>query len=124
MAVMKKFSLDKIRENSSVTVGNNRTIAVNDGVFCGFLHGNEIFQVELDENDPHAALVCLDHCGYMTSTTIRAMNDFLEYFGLRAKASIKKGNLVVKHTAVNYHDYTIDDAPRNVTFHCARNPNI
>lgn len=120
MAKMKQFTIDQIRDKEVVTVGHNRIITVKDDVFCGSLHGNEIIQIQLNQDDPLAAKVCVDNCGFLTVTTIRAMNDFLNYFGIRAKVSMSKGKMIVKHTAVNCVDYTIPDAQKNETFYCAR----
>ncbi len=113
---MKKFTREQIIEKSNVTVGNNRTISVNKGVFCGFLHGHEIFQIKFDEHDPRAATVCLDTCGYETPTTRNAMHDFLDYFGIDARVSFAKGKIRIDYRAVNTIYYTIDNAPRVSTF--------
>ena len=119
MAKMKTYSLEAIKEKSCVTVGHNRTISVNKGVFCCFLHGNEIAQFELTD-DPHAVKVCLDHLGYMTVTTRNAMKDFMNYFGVMGGVSFAKGKFAVRYRAVDCRYYDIEDAPRNVTFVAGR----
>lgn len=119
MAIMKKFSLDQIKEKSNVTVGHNRTISVNKGVFCCFLHGNEIAQFELTD-DPHAIKVCLDHQNWMTTTTRKAMEDFMNYFGVMGGVSFAKGKFSVRYRAVDSLYYDIEDAPQTVTFVAAR----
>lgn len=115
MAKMRTYTLDQIKEKSCVTVGNNRNISVNKGVFCCFLHGHEIAQFEMTD-DPHAVKVCLDHCGWQTTTTRSAMKDFMEYFGVMGGVSFAKGKFSVRYKAVDSCYYDIDDAPRNVTF--------
>ena len=116
MAKMKSYTLEQIKEKSCVTVGNNRTISVNEGVFCCFLHGHEIAQFEMTD-DPHAVKVSLDHCGWQTTTTRQAMKDFLEYFGVMGSVSFAKGKFSVRYRAVDCRYHEIDDAPRNVTFY-------
>lgn len=119
MAKLKSYTLEQIKEKSNVTVGHNRTISVNKGVFCCFLHGNEIAQFEMTD-DPHAVKVCLDHQNWMTSTTRNAMEDFMNYFGVMGSVSFAKGKFGVRFKAVDSCYQDIEDAPRNVTFIAAR----
>ena len=119
MANMKFYTREQIKEKSTVTVGNNRTIAYQskDNVFSCFLHGHEIAQFQPAEGDDRVMKVCLDHCGYMTTTTRNAMHDFMEYFGVDARVSFAKGNFSVKYTAADMRTYTETDAQSPFTFY-------
>ncbi len=89
MAQMKKIPLEEIQRSlMRIKVGNNREIQWYHiaGVFRGFLHGFEIFQYM-----PADKKVCLDPCGFPTTTTRNAMKDFLEYFNIPGSVSFAGG---------------------------------
>jgi len=95
-----------------MTVGNNRAVSHTvtahtdkDGVtrvtaksITGSLHGHPVFELRklgtTDLNDERYSLT-IDTCGYMTSTTRSAMQDFLRASGLNASVSIAGGELQV-----------------------------
>ena len=81
----------------AVAVGNNRTITREtraDGaqVFTCRLHGAPVVVAT-----PHGAdgtvTIRLDACGYLTTTTIAAMRDFMGAFGVAGSASRAGGVL-------------------------------
>ena len=84
-------------EGHAVKVGNNRTITRDkrDGgaiVFTCRLHGAPVVKVT-PHGDNGTATVRLDACGYLTTTTIAAMGDFIAAFGIRGRASRAGGIL-------------------------------
>lgn len=72
-----------------ITVGNNRQAEVTNGTTRCYLHGHNVATFRADGR------VELDTCGYMTSTTRQAMNDFLHAMGLHAGVSFAGGNVTV-----------------------------
>lgn len=99
---------------TAVTVGNNRTITREtraDGVkhFVCRLHGAPVAIIV-----PHGAAgtvsVRLDACGYLTTTTIRAMSDFIGAFGVAGAASRAGGILSARwHYAGEWHERDSSD---------------
>lgn len=92
-------NLDRIwiaPEGESVTVGNNRTVTreTRDGnpVFVCRLHGAPIV-VAIPHGENGTITIRLDACGYLTTTTILAMGDFMGAFGVAGSASRAGGVL-------------------------------
>lgn len=56
---------------STVKVGNNRTVRMQDGVLRCSLHGSAIVTY-----DPKRYRLVIRHCGYPTTTTVAAISDF------------------------------------------------
>lgn len=80
-----------------VRVGHNRTIAREvrpDGTvaFRCRLHGAPVVTVT-PQGSSGRAIVKLDTCGYLTTTTIAAMRDFMRAFGIKGGASRAGGKL-------------------------------
>jgi hypothetical protein len=76
-----------------VTVGNNRQIARDEsGAFVCYLHGSAVARIKC-EGASGIARVALDSCGYLTTTTLAAMRDFLGAFGVTAGVSRAGGRL-------------------------------
>lgn len=94
------------------TVGNNRTVThrhntvtADDGVtrkdcleIVGALHGHPVFRMrKFNPKDAETWSTThslrLDTCGYLTTTTRAAMDDFLRAAGLRSKVSIAGSEL-------------------------------
>jgi hypothetical protein len=101
--MVKLRNLDKIWEvpaGTRVNVGHNLDIEPrlrDDGfkVFDCYLHGSTVSRV-LPHGSSGGASVWLDDCGYLTATTIAAMNDFMRAFGIRGSASRAGGKLSVR----------------------------
>lgn len=83
-------------EGEAVPVGNNRTVARRDGIGEAFfecrLHGHPVAVVSC-KGASGVAYVTLDSCGYLTATTVAAMKDFLQLFGIAAGVSRAGGEL-------------------------------
>lgn len=84
------FSFRNFAAGTMITCGNNRIVAhtlTDDGArrITASLHGHTVFT--LRERPDNLATLDVDHCGYMTSTTIAAINDFLGAADIRARAS-------------------------------------
>jgi hypothetical protein len=88
----------KLKPGESVTVGNNRRIerlALQDGAgdrFNCYLHGSPVARI-ICNGAGGIAFVKLDACGYLTTTTIAAMRDFMGAFGVAGSASRAGGIL-------------------------------
>ena len=86
-----------------MTVGHNRQIRKCRGpvsnrlrIAC-YLHGNLIATFER-LSATHCE-VMLSTCGYMTTTTRRAMNDFIGAMGIKGRVSFAGGTMTVRHHA-------------------------
>jgi hypothetical protein len=79
-------------------VGNNRTVThvqcEHERQIIGSLHGHAIMWLALGDGEDKPR-VYLDTCGYLTTTTIAAMNDFLNAAQLQIRASRAGGSLSV-----------------------------
>lgn len=89
--------------NQIVTVGHNRQIRKCRGpvsnrlrIAC-YLHGHQIATFDR-LSDTHCE-VMLSTCGYMTSTTRRAMNDFIDAMGIKGRVSFAGGTMTARHRA-------------------------
>lgn len=100
-------------EGTHVTVGHNRQIACNliDGhpVFTCYLHGSPVARIK-----PHgasgSATVTLDDCGYPTATTVKAMAEFCQAFGVQCSVSRAGGELSARWRALGaWHERTGQD---------------
>jgi hypothetical protein len=91
------FTLDRAawhNRGGRIIVGNNRTLEYTAGGDLVFrLHGSVIAQMFI-KNERRRVL--LDTCGYLTTTTISAMNDFLNAIGSNCRASRAKGHFTVR----------------------------
>ena len=77
----------------SVTIGHNRTVTRDvSGAFVCRLHGHPVATIE-PKGTSGVVYVRLDVCGYLTRTTIAAMGDFCDVFGVAAAASRAGGFL-------------------------------
>jgi hypothetical protein len=102
MAKINKAALNKAIQNhdTQVKVGHNRTVILLTDAFgetrivCR-LHGHAIVTIRRKPGS-WQALVDLDTCGYLTTTTISAMNDFLKAFDIAATASCAGGVLTAR----------------------------
>ena len=94
MALIKNMEkVWKAAPGVSVTVGNNRTITRDEsGAFVCRLHGHPVVTIT-PKGASGIAYVRLDVCGYLTTTTVAAMSDFLGAFGISAAASRAGGFL-------------------------------
>lgn len=94
MAKLKRLDdIWKLPAGQLVTVGNNRQIARDEsGAFTCYLHGSPVARIKC-EGASGIAHVELDSCGFMTATTIAAMQDFLAAFGVSADVSRAGGRL-------------------------------
>lgn len=96
MAQVKKIAWDAIPLEKRVTIGHNRTIYKPQSylLYCS-LHGNTvaIFRKAADGS----FYVSLDHCGWLNTTTMRAMKDFLGFAGISAGVSRAKGKFSARY---------------------------
>ena len=90
-------------EGQAVTVGNNRAITREtrggNQVFVCRLRGSPVV-VATPHGGNGTITIRLDVCGYLTTTTISAMRDFMGAFGVAGSAS-RAGNTL---SARWYHD--------------------
>jgi hypothetical protein len=125
MAKLKRLDdIWKLPAGQLVTVGNNRQIARDEsGAFTCYLHGAPIVKAR-----PHGAsgtiTIRLDACGYLTTTTIAAMRDFMAAFGVAGSASRAGGNLSARwHDGETWQERESSDG-ESMSFAAARNPVI
>jgi hypothetical protein len=84
------------------TVGNNRQVRrytadhTNKMRVACYLHGHNIATFECI--NANRVEVFLTTCGFMTSTTRRAMNDFLREMGIKGRVSFAGGKMTVRYT--------------------------
>lgn len=110
-----------------VKVGNNRHICRapfgkgGEGFTC-FLHGAPIVTV-IPHGANGTATVRLDACGYLTTTTIAAMRDFMRAFGIRGSASRAGGILSARWYQDGWHDRESSDG-ESMSFAADRDPII
>lgn len=83
-------------EGESLKVGHNRVVTKKGDTFACALHGHVVAWVVPLKEHP-LCRVTLDDCGYLTSTTISAMCDFMRLFGVAGKASRAGGVLSVRY---------------------------
>lgn len=77
---------------SSVTVGHNRVLRFENGILpklTGELHGHVVFQATQALSG--TIMISLNHAGWLTTTTIAAIGDFMEGLGISGSASRAKG---------------------------------
>lgn len=95
------FNTDELNEHRFIKVGNNREIrkywheVSGNPRVAGYLHRNNIICIE--KVAPDRVEVYLTTCGYMTTTTRSAMNDFLKAMGLKARVSFAGGVMSVRY---------------------------
>lgn len=87
MAKIKNFPRGET--NRRITVGNNRQAEVTNGTTRCYLHGHNVATFHADGR------VELDTCGYLTTTTRQAMNDFLRAMRLQAHVSFARGDITI-----------------------------
>lgn len=88
-------------EGKLYTVGNNRIVKYQSRVFSGYLHGHEIIQYNAFEDK-----LCVDDCGYPSSTTRKAINQFFDFFSIPARFSLAKGKCSLYYEGVEtFADY-------------------
>lgn len=105
-----------------VTVGHNRTITQEEsGRFTCRLHGHPV-AVIVTHGSAGTASVTLDSCGWLTTTTIAAMRDFLHAFGIHGSASRAGGVLSVRYFADGWCERKAEPGVEVVRFWANRNP--
>jgi hypothetical protein len=125
MAKLKRLDdIWKLPAGQLVTVGHNRQIARDEsGAFTCYLHGAPIVKAR-----PHGAsgtiTLKLDACGYLTTTTVAAMRDFMAAFGVAGSASRAGGKLSARwHTGDGWTERDSVDG-ESLSFSAWRNPII
>ena len=124
----KLMNLDRIwtaPEGVSITVGNNRTITRDtraDGaqVFICRLHGVPVV-VATPHGTGGTVTIRLDSCGYLTTTTIAAMRDFMRAFGVAGSASRAGGVLSARWYQDGWKERESSDG-ESMGFAADRNP--
>jgi hypothetical protein len=128
MAKLKNLdSLFTMRPRQVMTVGNNRTVecvwisSKGAGKFRCRLHGHEIVTATT-HGAGGTVTIHLDACGYLTSTTIAAMRDFMGAFGVAGSASRAGGILSARwfHDGA-WHDRDSTDG-ESMSFAADRHP--
>jgi hypothetical protein len=99
---------------TTVKVGHNRTITREvrrDGTvsFWCRLHGSPVVIVT-PQGSSGRAIVKLDTWGYLTTTTVAAMRDFMRAFGIKGNASRAGGKLSARWVCDGgWHEEDADD---------------
>ncbi len=117
MAQVKKIAWDVIPLNERVKIGHNRTIykPQADLLYCSLHdHTVAIFRKAVDGGFD----VTLDHCGWMTTTTMRAIKDFLGFAGISAGVSRAKGKFTARYKVKRdlWLDQAADDSGQRIYF--------
>lgn len=108
-----------------VTVGNSRRIVRNGreggGIaFTCYLHGAPIVKI-VPHGGRGTATVKLNTCGYLTTTTVAAMKDFMDAFGIKAVASRAGGKLSARWYQDGWHERDSSDG-ESMSFSADRHP--
>lgn len=96
MAQVKKIAWDAIPLEKRVTIGHNRTIYKPQGdlLYCSLYdHTIAFFRKAADGSFD----VTLDHCGWLTTTTMAAMRDFGKFVGVSFGVSRAKGEFTARY---------------------------
>ena len=85
-------------DKTSATVGNNRTLTRTSEGLVGMLHGHPVATfTETSDSEGRLIQITLDPCGYETTTTRQAMQDFVEAItGVRCGVSFAKGEFTAR----------------------------
>lgn len=130
---------DEVNNGALVTVGNNRlartereTLPNGDEVRrvrC-YLHGHNVATFSQTwykapggfDHDPRAVDVELDACGYLTTTTRAAMNDFIGAMRVSGSASVARQELSARYMGLDaqYHDIGDKQGATSLFFVAAR----
>lgn len=107
------FNRSQWMGKSSVTVGHNRTLTLEDGLLptlVGRLHGHVIFRATQALSG--TIMVCLDCAGWRTVTTRSAIGDFMGGMGIPGSASMAGGTFSARwlphpyeHGVTEVYDY-------------------
>jgi hypothetical protein len=107
---------------TAVTVGHNRTIEQTEpNRFTCRLYGHPIVVVTA-HGAAGTASVELDACGYLTTTTIAAMGDFMRAFGVAGSASRAGGILSARWFGDGWKESEAETGVDMLRFWANRNP--
>ena len=114
----KIFDLD---HGQTVTVGHNRTVERFHDMFYCRLHGHAVAHIR-PMGSSGICRVMLDDCGYPTTTTRQAMQDFARAFGCTLSVSFAKGGMTArfKDAAGTHRDRDLDRGAVNGPFALGR----
>lgn len=112
-----------LANGQAVTVGNNRTITRDSAnEFTCRLHGHPIVKVKVLSPDSGNVVLWLDSCGYLTTTTIAAMGDFMHAFGVSGSASRAGGKLSARWFADGWKERQAEEGVEMLKFWGNRYP--
>lgn len=105
-----------------VTVGHNRTIEQTEpNRFTCRLHGHPVAMV-VNHGGAGTVSFTLDSCGYLTTTTIAAMGDFMAAFGVAGSASRAGGVLSARWYGDGWQERQAEPGVGMLRFWGNRNP--
>ena len=103
------FDFANFAPDTVETIGNNRQVThlfspSGNQMITGRLHGHTVFTLRKMgiSGRPDLAFLCLDNCGYMTATTVSAVNDFLDAANINARVSRAKGDWTLTSNGKTY----------------------
>lgn len=107
---------------TTVTIGHNRTVTQDEpNRFTCRLHGHPVARV-VNHSNAGTASVTLDSCGWLTTTTVAAMNDFMRAFGIHGSASRAGGVLSARYFADGWCEREAEPGVELVRFWANRYP--
>lgn len=107
---------------TAVTVGHNRTVTQDEpNRFTCRLHGHPVARV-VTHGRAGTASVTLDSCGWLTTTTVAAMRDFMHAFGLVVSPSRAGGVLSARYFADGWCERKAEPGVEMVRFWANRHP--
>lgn len=112
-----------LANGQAMTVGNNRTITRDSGnEFTCRLHGHPVVKVKVLSPCSGNVVLWLDSCGYLTTTTINAMGDFMRAFGVSGIASRAGGKLSARWFADGWKERQAEEGVEMLKFWANRYP--